>query len=258
MPQTTLDVFAGLRATETIRRGGAVAYRLSGTRMSGTIVFLPDVRDDQAVPDRVAVRFGDGDHPLATHLHDLPAVGDVTLIGGGDRIVLDEPGWTSRLALAPRDPATCPAPRSTPAIAYAKQVCQRLADRYRQLDRDALMLAAASRTANRRLARWVHRQVLPDLAMAAECQEELAGAWPLAEQLQQLSPLRLLPAGRSGCACRGTSTCLDPDTYLSRTPGGYWLTCPRCHEGTIRITDGTPLVRLLAGHAEHACPATSN
>jgi hypothetical protein len=226
-----------------------VAYRLSSTRMSGTVVFAPHVRDDQPVPDRVAIRFGDGEHLLATHLSDPPTVDGVTLIGGGDRIDLDEPGWTRRVRVAPRDPAACRGHQADSVIGYALQVCLHLAARYRTLDLAQLALAAARTSADRRLRRWAHRHILPTSRLLAEYHDDFAMAWPLAEQLQQLSPLRLLPVTSHPCRCR---TARDP--YISTDDDGDWLTCPACDQPTVMIRPGDRLADLLAEHAKHHCP----
>lgn len=248
---STFQILNGkLTVRQTVRSGGTVAYRLEGATASGTITFAPDIRDELPIPTRLVIRFGDGDHLLATHLHDLPIVHDVTLIGGGDRINLDRPGWTRQLILKPRDPDTCPAPDAAAIARYAHTICVELAVRYRQLDRDALMLAAAKRTAGPRLARCLHQQILPGLALRADEERQLAAAQQLADQLQQLSPLRLLPVGRPG----RVTVPADADIYISSDDDGDWLTCPACTRPTVMITSGASLGRLLADHAEHRCP----
>ena len=248
---STFEILHGsLTARQTVRSGGTVAYRLDGATASGTITFAPDVRDDQPIPNRLVIRFGDGDHLLATHLHDLPIVHGVTLIGGGDRINLDLPGWTRQLILSPRDPDTCPAPEAAAVARYAHTICVELAVRYRQLDRDALLLAAAKRTAGRRLARCLHQQILPGLALLAEEHQQLATAHQLAGRLQQLSPLRLLPTSRPS----RVTVPAEAHVYISSDDDGDWLTCPACTRPTVMITSGASLGGLLSDHAEHRCP----
>lgn len=247
---STFEILAGqLTVRQTVRTGGTVAYRLDGATASGTIRFVPDVRDDQPIPTRLVVRFGDGDHLLASDLHDLPVVAGVTLIGGGDRIDLDLPAWTRQLILAPRDPDNHTAEESAAVARYAQTVCVELAARYLHLDRDALMLAAAKRTAGRRLARCLHQRILPGLALLTEEQGELAAAQRLTGRLQQLSPLRLLPSS----ALARVTVPADPDIYVSSDDDGDWLTCPTCAQPTVMITPGAGLGGLLAAHAEHRC-----
>lgn len=253
---STFEILRGqLTVRQTVRSSGTVAYRLHGATASGTITFVPDVRDDQPIPSRLVVRFGDGDRLLATHLHDLPVVAGVTLVGGGDRINLDLPGWTRQLILAPHDPDNHTAEEAAAVARRAQTVCVELAARYRHLDRDALMLAAAKRTAGRRLARCLHQKILPGLALLAEEQQELVAAQRLAGQLQQLSSLRLLPA--SGTDAGRVTVPADPDIYVSSDDDGDWLICPACAQPTVMITPGAGLGGLLAAHAEHRCPPGS-
>ncbi|GIE90496.1 hypothetical protein [Actinoplanes regularis] len=244
--QFTLTADGNLSARQTVRDSGAVAYQLTGV-MRGTIVFFPHVRDHEAIPGRVAIRFGDGDHLLATHLQNLPTIGDLALIGGGSHLNLDAPGWTRQLILKTQDPGR--EAESVAAIGYAEQVCQWLADRYRQLDRDKLRLAAARRTANQRLARCVHQRILSNLAERAEYDRELTADWTLAEQLQRLSPLRLLPTPVRPCRCYAFA-----DVYVSSDDDGDWLTCPACDKPTVMIRTGDGLGGLLTQHTEHRCP----
>jgi hypothetical protein len=248
---STFEILDGrLAVRQTVRSGGTVAYRLEGATASGTITFAPDVRDDQPIPNRLVIQFGDGEHLLATQLHDLPIVHDATLIGGGDRINLDLPGWTRQLILSPHDPETCPAADTAAIARYAHTICVELAVRYRQLDRDALMIAAAKRTAGRRLARCLHQQILPGLALRADEERQLTAAQRLADRLQQLSPLRLLPTSRPG----QVTVPAEADVYVSSDDDGDWLTCPACTRPTVMITSGASLGGLLADHAEHRCP----
>lgn len=250
-----------ITVTEHVRPCGAVAYRVAGPRVRGTFTFRPDVRDEQAVPDRIVVQAGDAEDQLLAHLAtDLPVVDGITLIGGGDRINLDTDDRPHRLRLR-FVPATTAAPhpsaaRLDAARRYAMAVVTVLADRFRRLDRPALMRAAAVRTAGRRLARWVHHQVLPGWYLLAETGEELAAAYPLVDELQRLSVLPLLPTA-AACPCAGRLPCADPETYVSADDAGDWLTCPRCHQPTVMIAPGDSLAALLSAHAAHACPPTA-
>jgi hypothetical protein len=256
VPDTsTFTILGGLVAvTQNVRAGGCVTYRISGGHARGTVTFVPHVRDDQPVPDRMVVRFGAGEHLLATRLDDLPVVAGVTLIGGADGVDLDEPGWTQALILSPRDPGSCPAPALAAAVRSARTVCRKLASWYRRLDRDALMLAAAKRSAGPRLARCLHQRILPGLVVRDEDLQELAAAQRLAGTLQQLSPLRLLP-GTPIQAGRPEIGGIDPDIYISSDDDGDWLTCPACEGPTVMIRPGAKMGGLLAEHAEHRCPA---
>jgi hypothetical protein len=234
--------------TQSVRDDGSVAFTLASTRIRGTIVFVPDVRDHEAVPDRLVVRFGDGGHPLASALRDLPVIDTVTWVGGAEGIDLDKQGWTRQLLLA-HDRIDLSSRRAASAKGHARLVCARLGRAYQRLDRDALMLAAARHTAPRRLARWVHQQILPGYRTLAADQHALARAWTVAEQLQQLSPLPVLPhrPDRTASAVGG------PSTYISGGRGGLWLTCPRCHQPTAPLRAGAVLADLLAADRQHTC-----
>lgn len=245
-----------LGVTQTVRADGTVAFTLASRRMRGTIVFAPDVHDDQPVPDRLVVRFGDGDHLLATALRDLPVIDGVTWVGGADGIDLDRPGWTRRLLLA-HDRIDLSCRRAASAKAHARLLCARLGRAYCGLDRDALMLAAARHTATARLARCVHQQILPSQRMLAEDQHDLERAWAVAQQLQHLSPLPVLPA-RPGHLSHPASPGHGPGGYVSHTRGGLWLTCTACDQPTVPVGAGAVLADLLAAHRQHTCPAATS
>lgn len=254
MPAThTFRVLGGeAGVTQTVRADGSVTFTLASPRMRGTIVFAPDVRDDQPVPDRLVVRFGDGDNLLAAALRDLPVIDGVTWAGGAEGIDLDRPGWTRQLLLA-HDRIDLPSRRARSAKDHARLVCARLGRAYQALDRDALMLAAARHTAPRRLARWVHQQILPNQRMLTDDQHELARAWAVAQQLQQLTSLPALPT-RPGRASnrRGGA---DPHAYVCGDRDALWLACPACDQPTVLISAGAVLANLLAAHRQHTCPA---
>ncbi|MFI5496628.1 hypothetical protein [Actinoplanes sp. NPDC051859] len=251
MSTHTFELLNGtVTAAATIRRSGTVIYRLAG-RATGSVAFLPDVLDDQPIPDRLIIRCGDGDHLFAARLRDLPNFGEATLIGGGDGIDLAQPNWFQQLWFQPHPGAT-PAYRSAAAIAYARVVIQALAAHYRTLNRAPLMLAAARRTADRRLARTFHTQIRPANRMFTEDRAALSAMWATADGLQQLSPLRLLPS--SPARDCGATISADPDVYVTSDDDGDWLTCPACDQPTVTITAGAALGGLLAAHADHACP----
>ncbi|GAB1690713.1 hypothetical protein [Krasilnikovia sp. M28-CT-15] len=109
---------------------------------------------------------------------------------------------------------------------------------------------------NSLLRRWVHARLLPDTATVAEAHDDLTAAWRVADELQQLSPLQLLPT-EEACACRGRPVCVDPDTYVSSDDDGDWLTCPDCHQPTVMITPGAGITGLLAAHADHTRRASA-
>lgn len=250
---STFTILDGrLAVRQSVRSGGTVAYRFEGATASGTITFAPDIRDDQPIPDRLVIRFGDGDHLFAAQLHDLPIVQGVTLIGGGDRINLDLPGWTRQIILSPRDPDACPASDAAAVARYAHTICEELAVRYEHLNGGALLLAAAKRTASRRLARCLHQQILPGLALVTEEHPKLVAAQRLAARLQQLSPLPLLAT--SAPAPAPVTVPAEADVYVSSDDDGDWLTCPICDRPTVMITPGASLGGLLAAHTEHRCP----
>ncbi|WP_328654434.1 hypothetical protein OG598_11740 [Micromonospora sp. NBC_00330] len=234
--------------TEERRPGGVVAYRVSAAELFGTIVLKPDVLDQQLVPDRVIMQLGDGEHVLATHVTNLLVVRGVTLVGGGDAIDLDTTSWPLRLRLAPLKAADRATAGGAAAVRRAVALCQLLASRYRRLDRLALMRD----TAGPRLKRWVHQQILIPHQMHCDTSEELAAAYPIAEALQQWSPLPLLPTPPA-CACAGELPCVSPDTYVTADDEGDWLTCPTCDQKTVMVTPGTSVAGLLAEHAAHTC-----
>lgn len=241
-----------IRVTEQVRPTGAVAYQITGPDPHGSIVLKPDVADDQAVPDRLVVQLGDGEHLLATHLSDLPTVHGVPLIGGGHDIDLDDPCWPHRLRIRPLH-ATDPTESTglTAAVGCVVAVCGLLAERYRRLDTAALMSAAARSTAAARLRRVVHQRILPLRRLLVEARADLAAAWSLAEALQQLSPLALLDQPAEWA---GRLPGVDPETYISADDDGDWLTCPRCQQPTVMIAPGDSLAGLLTAHAAHTCP----
>ncbi|WP_306211082.1 hypothetical protein [Actinoplanes sp. RD1] len=248
MPDTlTLRLFDGeLQAPQTVSADGTVTYRLDGVHMHGTITFTPHLRAGQAVPDRLVIRCGAGQHLLADRLHDLPVVNGVTLVGGADQLDLTDHNWAERLQLTPRDAVS--SVLAVQAVWYAREVCRHLAAHYRRLDIPSLHAAAARHSAGRRLADCVHQQIRPAHALWTEVGGELAAAQQLAAELQHLSALRLLP----------TPTCSRAEAldgvYISSDDDGDWLTCPRCDQPTAPITPGAGLTGLLAWHAEHRCP----
>ncbi|MEU8331683.1 hypothetical protein [Micromonospora sp. NPDC048839] len=254
----TLDDFVELpglgsvRVTEERRPSGVVAYRVSGVELYGTVLFKPDVLDQQLVPDRIIVQLGDGEHLLATHLTNLLVVRGITLVGGGDAIDLDTTSWPLRLRLALLKAADRATAGGAAAARRAVALCQVLAARYRRLDRLALMRAAARHTAGARLKRWVHQQILVPHQMNCGTSEELAAAYPIAEALQQWSPLPLLPTPPA-CACAGALPCVSPDTYVTADDEGDWLTCPTCDQKTVMVTPGASVAGLLGDHAAHTC-----
>ncbi|KAB1943414.1 hypothetical protein F8271_09980 [Micromonospora sp. ALFpr18c] len=238
--------------TEQRRPGGVIAYRVSAAELFGTVVFKPDVLDQQLVPDRVIVQLGDGEHVLATHVTNLLVVRGITLVGGGDAIDLDTTSWPLRLRLTPLKAADRATAGGAAAVRRAVALCQLLASRYRSLDRLALMRAAAQHTAGPRLKRWVHQQILIPPQMHSGTGEELAAAYRFAEALQQWSPLPLLPTPPA-CACAGALPCVSPDTYVTADDEGDWLTCPTCDQKTVMVTPGTSVGALLGDHAAHTC-----
>ncbi|MEV4211250.1 hypothetical protein [Micromonospora sp. NPDC049662] len=145
----TLDDFVDLpglgrvTVTEERRPRGVVAYRVSAAELYGTVLFKPNVLDQQLGPDRVIVQLGDGEHVLATHLTNLLVVGGVTLVGGGSARDLDTASRPLRLRLAPEKAADQSTAGGAAAVHHAHALCQLLASRYRRLDRLALMRAAA-------------------------------------------------------------------------------------------------------------------
>ncbi|WP_432983157.1 hypothetical protein [Dactylosporangium sp. CA-233914] len=237
------------------RPAGVVAYRLAAPRVRGTIVVTPHVTDEEPVPRDLVVRFGDGDHPLATHRDDLPVVDGITVYGGGycnPHHPDAQPNLVLRAA-ATVGGALRPAALPVPAHRYLLAVLDGVLQRHRQLDLDALAMAAARASAAARLRRHTHGTILPAARLLAEITAECTAAHELASQLQELSPLRLLPEPAPQRCCRLPA--VDPETLVTATDDGDWLTCTGCATRTVLIEPGMSLVGLLQAHATHRCGA---
>ncbi|WP_033339577.1 hypothetical protein [Catenuloplanes japonicus] len=239
----TLDV------SIAIRPAGEVAFRITGARIAGTVVFRPCPLPGQAIPDAVVVRFGDGTAMLADQLADRPVLDGHRLIGGVVT-TLDHIGWLAAIdATHRRDGLLTPVPRRS--VPHLHAVLTALADHYQAMDPARLALAAAHATASTRLNRLVHEQVLPTARLAADTAGELAELHDLAARLQDLSPLRL---AESSAPCARRWPRVHPDTLITAGDDGDWLTCHSCGQGTVMLAAGDSLGGLLAAHAAHSCP----
>ncbi|MFK3983081.1 hypothetical protein ACI2K4_22225 [Micromonospora sp. NPDC050397] len=259
----TVHALAGyglVTVTADVRTTGVVCYQVTGPHLRGSIAFKPDVRDDQAVPDRIIIQLGDGDHLFAHYQDDLPVVHGITARGGAV-VNLDDPTWQHHLDLLRVPDQT---KRNRPATTaklpersrrYLLTVISTLADSYRRLDVKELMHAAARTTANARLKRWTHGQILLNHHLLTEVRKDLTAAYSLADQLQALSPLKLHPT-TAASRCPESLPFAHPDTYISADDDGDWLTCHACDTPTVMITPGDGLAGLLSAHAAHDCAAT--
>jgi hypothetical protein len=258
----TMHALAGyglLTVATDVRSTGVVCYRVTGPHLHGSIAFKPNVLDDQAVPDRIIIQLGDGDHLVADYQDDLPVVHGITAKGGAV-VDLDDPTWQHRLdLLRVGDRAKRNRPATTVELPersrrYLLAVIGTLADSYRRLDTKELMRAAARLTANARLKRCVHGQILLNHHLLTEVRRDLATAYSLADQLQALSPLNLQPTSAVP-RCSPSLPFAHPGTYISADDDGDWLTCHACDTRTVMIAPGDELAGLLTAHAAHTCAA---
>ncbi|RKR88313.1 hypothetical protein BDK92_2624 [Micromonospora pisi] len=242
-----------------VRATGVVCYQVTGPHLRGSIAFKPGILDDQAIPEQIIIQLGDGDHLFADYQDDLPVVHGITAKGGAV-VHLDDPTWQHRLdLLRVPDRAKGTRPETTAELPdrsrrYLLTVISTLADSYRRLDVKELMHAAARTTANARLKRWTHGQILLDHRLLTEVRRDLTAAYSLADQLQALSPIKL-PSTSAASRCPGRLPFAHPDTYISADDDGDWLTCPACDTRTVMIRSGDGLAGLLSAHAAHDCAA---
>ncbi|MGI5238739.1 hypothetical protein [Dactylosporangium sp. CA-139066] len=164
---------------------GAVRYLVSARRLSAVFVFRPHPDRDIAVPTRVAVEYGDGPDGRV----DRPAVHGIDLIGG----TVVDPAATEPLTR--RDitvhraagPMTSrPVPDRT--AAYVAAVIDTLRTHWQALPgRDALMLAAARRSAHHRLHQVIRDELRPRRAQRDVLTAEIHRYERLVAHLHQLA-----------------------------------------------------------------------
>ncbi|MGI5238690.1 hypothetical protein [Dactylosporangium sp. CA-139066] len=238
----------------TIRAAGTVVYQLTGARLHGAVLIRPDVPDTEPLPSRLSVQFGAEPRTTAAVPPDLPVVDGVTADGWGYAPLHASTGRPRYLirSSAPRRDMSWRRALPAESTRYLHSVLDALVAQYQALDVDALALAAARASADLRLSRLAQGAILPTARRLAEATEELADAQSAAELLQELSPLRLLatPAPPH----RQHLPAADPETRVTATDDGDWLTCTTCGACTVLIEPGMTLLRLLHVHTAHRCP----
>ncbi|MFG2042203.1 hypothetical protein [Dactylosporangium sp. NPDC048998] len=239
----------------TPRAAGTVVYQLTGTRLHGAVLIRPDVPDTEPLPSRLSVQFGAEPRTTAAAPPDLPVVDGVTADGWGYAPLhasAGRPQFSIRSAAPWRTVAWRYAPLPAESSRYLHSVLDALVAHYQALDVNALALAAARASADFRLSRLVQGAILPTARLLAAATEELASAQAAAELLQELSPLRLqaTPAPPH----RHRLPAADPETRVTATDDGDWLTCTSCDARTVLIEPGMTLLRLLQAHTAHRCP----
>ncbi|GAA1577210.1 hypothetical protein GCM10009827_118810 [Dactylosporangium maewongense] len=241
----------------TVRAAGAVAYQLTGARLHGAVLIRPDIPDAAPLPSHLSVQFGAEVRTLATVPTDLPVVDGVTTDGWGYAPLHASTGraqFSIRSTSPQRSVSWQYAPLPTESSQYLHRVLDTLVAQYQALDVDALALAAARASADLRLSRLTHAAILPTTRLLTEVTEELAAAHAAAALLQELSPLRLPPTPAP--PHRHRLPAANPETRVTATDDGDWLTCTTCDACTVLIEPGTTLMRLLQAHTEHRCPPT--
>ncbi|MFG2042197.1 hypothetical protein [Dactylosporangium sp. NPDC048998] len=186
--------YGPLTVLETIDTAtGAVRYLVSARRLSGVFVFRPHLDRDVPVPSRVAVEYGDGpdDHHRPGDRVDRPSVHGIDLIGG---TVIDP---TTTEPLTRHDitvhratgPLTSrPVPDRT--AAYVAAVIDALRTHWQaQPGRDALMLAAARRSAHRRLHEVIRDELRPRRAQRDLLHAEIHHYERVVQHLHQLTDI---------------------------------------------------------------------
>lgn len=239
----------------TVRAAGAVAYQLTGVRLHGAVLIRPNVPDTEPLPSHLHVQFGAEVRTLATVPRDLPVVDGVTTDGWGHaplHAAAGPPQFSIRSTSPQRSVSWQYAPLPTESSQYLHRVLDSLVAQYQALDVDALALSAARATADWRLSRLAHATILPTTRLLTEVTEELADAHAAAALLQELSPLRLLASPAPPPPHRLPAA--DPETRVTATDDGDWLTCTTCDACTVLIEPGTTLLWLLQAHTEHRCP----
>ncbi|MBN1170690.1 MAG: hypothetical protein JXA67_00825 [Micromonosporaceae bacterium] len=170
---------------------GLVRYAVSGRRISGVFVIEPETRRDEAVPTRICIRYGDG--PQGYHRDedrtDRPVLNGTVDLVGATVIDPDSDEPLTRWRLNIRRPTGRYTSATVPDKTgdHAAAVINALVQRWRTHPaRQELMLAAARRTAERRIAEIRRWDLQPRYQQRDELVAEIDHYEVLVEQLGQL------------------------------------------------------------------------